>query len=93
MYWLEGGGDMQTISATELARNTSKILDRVISRGEGVAVERNRAVIAQIVPAVRTMTAAEALSSLELGLTREHAAAWLKDSRQGFDQTVRDPWA
>ena len=62
---------MQTISATELARNTSKILDRVISRGEGVAVERNRAVIARIIPAARTMTAAEALAGLGPGLSRE----------------------
>jgi antitoxin (DNA-binding transcriptional repressor) of toxin-antitoxin stability system len=93
---------METISATELARNTSKILDRIISRGEGVSVERNRAVIAQIVPPTRTMTAAQALSGLEAGLFREHAAAWLKDSREdyvvgkefveGFDQAVRDPW-
>ena len=26
-------------------------------------------------------------------LSREQAAAWLKDSRDEFDQTVRDPWA
>jgi antitoxin (DNA-binding transcriptional repressor) of toxin-antitoxin stability system len=84
---------MQTISATELARNTSKILDRVISRGESVAVERNRAVIAQIIPPARTMTAAQALSGLEPGLSREQAAAWLRDSRDEFDQAVRDPWA
>jgi antitoxin (DNA-binding transcriptional repressor) of toxin-antitoxin stability system len=84
---------MQTISATELARNTSKILDRVASRGEGVAVERNRAVIAQIIPPARTMTAAEALSCLEPCLSREQGAAWLRDSRDEFDQTVRDPWA
>ena len=83
---------MQTISATELARNTSKILDRVISRGESVAVERNRAVIAQIIPPSRTMTAAEALAGLEPGLSQEQAAAWLRDSRDEFDQTVRDPW-
>jgi antitoxin (DNA-binding transcriptional repressor) of toxin-antitoxin stability system len=84
---------MQTISATELARNTSKILDRVISRGESVAVERNRAVIAQIIPPSRTMTAAQALSGLEPGLSPEQAAAWLRDSRDEFDQKVRDPWA
>jgi antitoxin (DNA-binding transcriptional repressor) of toxin-antitoxin stability system len=83
---------MQTISATELARNTSKILDRVISRGESVAVERNRAVIAQIIPPARTMTAAQALSGLEPNLSREQAAAWLRDSRDEFDQTVRNPW-
>lgn len=83
---------MQTISATELARNTSKILDRVISRGEGVAVERNRTVVVQIIPPARTMTAAQALSGLEPSLTCEQAAAWLRDSRDEFDQTVRDPW-
>jgi antitoxin (DNA-binding transcriptional repressor) of toxin-antitoxin stability system len=88
---------METISATELARNTSKILDRVVSRGEGVAVERNRAVIVQIVPPARTMTAAQALAGLESGLSAEQAAAWLRDSREefgeGFDHAVRDPWA
>jgi antitoxin (DNA-binding transcriptional repressor) of toxin-antitoxin stability system len=84
---------MQTISATELARNTSKILDRVVSGGQSVAVERNRAVIAQIIPPARTMTAAQALSGLEPVLSREQAIAWLRDSRGEFDQAVRDPWA
>ena len=84
---------MQTISATELARNTSKILDRVISLGEGIAVERNRTVIVQIVSPARTMTAAQALSGLEPGLSAEQAAAWLRDSKEEFDPAVRDPWA
>ncbi len=84
---------MQTISATELARNTSKVLDRVLGSGESVAVERNSTVIARIVPAARTMTAAQALSGLEPSLSRENAAAWLRDSRKGFDQALRDPWA
>ena len=84
---------MQTISATELARNTSKILDRVVSGGESIAVERNSAVIAQIIPPARTMTAVQALSGLAPGLSREQAAAWLRDSRGEFDQAVRDPWA
>ena len=84
---------METISATDLARNTSKILDRIVSRGEGVAVERNRAVIAQIVPPARAMTAAQALSGLEPGLSREQAAQWLQDSRVEFAPAVRDPWA
>jgi len=87
------GAAMQTISATDLARNTSKILDRVIRSGETVAVERNRAVIAQIIPPARTMSAAQALSGLEPSLSAEQAAAWLRDSRDEFDPTVRDPWA
>ena len=84
---------METISATELARSTSKVLDRVISCGETIAVERNRTVIAQIIPPARTMTAAQVLSGLGQFISREQASQWLRDSREGFDQTVRDPWA
>ncbi len=85
---------MQTISATELARNTREILDSVASRGETVAVERNHTLIAQIVPPVRTMTASQAFAGLALPMmTPTQATAWLKDSRQGFSDTVRDPWA
>jgi antitoxin (DNA-binding transcriptional repressor) of toxin-antitoxin stability system len=83
---------MSTISATELARNTREVLDRVISRGETVAIERNRTTIARIVPPELHMTAAEALADLKPMLSREQAASWYQDSRQGFDETVRDPW-
>lgn len=85
---------MQTISATDLARNTRKILDRVASRGETVVIERNHTMIAQIVPPERTMTASQVLAGLGLSvLTPKQAAAWLKDSKNDFDETVRDPWA
>jgi antitoxin (DNA-binding transcriptional repressor) of toxin-antitoxin stability system len=85
---------MQTISATELARNTREILDTVASRGETVAIERNNTLIAQIMPPQRTMTAAQALAGLTLPLlTQAQAAAWLQDSRQNFDDAVLDPWA
>ncbi|MDO8317753.1 hypothetical protein [Rhodoferax sp.] len=41
---------MQTISATNLARNTREILDQVANQGITGAVERNHATIAQIMP-------------------------------------------
>ena len=41
---------MQTISATELTRNTREILDRVATRGETVTIERNHTMVAQIMP-------------------------------------------
>jgi antitoxin (DNA-binding transcriptional repressor) of toxin-antitoxin stability system len=84
---------MQTISATELARSTRKVLDRVATHGETVAVERNHTVIAEIAPPTRTMTAAQALAGLGAQLTVEQGARWLRDSRAEFDQAVRDPWA
>src|SRR5260364_196275 len=39
---------MKTISATDLAQNTRKILDQVASRRETVAVERHHTLIAKI---------------------------------------------
>ena len=85
---------MQTISATDLARNTREVLDKVANRGETVAVERNHALIAKIVPAEPSMTATEALMGLPLPmLTAAQASAWLKDSREGCDEEVRNPWA
>lgn len=90
---------MQTITATDLARNTREILDKVASRGETVAIERNHTMIAQIMPPQRTMTASQALAGLALPvpalavLTPTQAAAWLKDSKEDFGNAVRDPWA
>jgi antitoxin (DNA-binding transcriptional repressor) of toxin-antitoxin stability system len=85
---------MQTISATELARNTREILDRVATRGETVTIERNHTLIAQIMPPLRTMTATQALAGLTFpSMTALQAKTWLKDSREGFGDMVLDPWA
>ena len=85
---------MQTINATELARNTREILDKVSSGGETVAIERNHTMIAQIMPPQRTMSATQALAGLVFPvLTPMQASAWLKDSKENFADAVRDPWA
>jgi antitoxin (DNA-binding transcriptional repressor) of toxin-antitoxin stability system len=84
---------MQTITATELARHTRKILDDVVARGETVAVERNHVLIARIVPSTGAMTAAQALAGLQPTLTPQQAADWLADSRSEFNEAVSDPWA
>lgn len=84
---------MPTISATELARNTREILDRVAGSGEVVMVERNRRIIARIAPQRSDMTAAQALAGLRPVLTPVQAAAWARESREVFNEAVRDPWA
>lgn len=83
---------MQTISETELARNTRKVLDTVVSLGETVVVERNHMPIAQIVPAEQMMTAAQALAGLTPMLASEQAAAWLRESKGVFSDEVHNPW-
>jgi antitoxin (DNA-binding transcriptional repressor) of toxin-antitoxin stability system len=82
---------MQIISASDLARNTSAILERILM-GETVSVMRNRTEIAHIVPAKRTMTAAQAIAGLEGGLSLAQGESWLKESRGEFEEEVRNPW-
>jgi len=55
-------------------------------------VMRNRPEMAHIVPAKRTMTAAQAIAGLEGKLTPAQGDSWLKDSRGEFDEEVRNPW-
>jgi antitoxin (DNA-binding transcriptional repressor) of toxin-antitoxin stability system len=83
---------MHVISASDLARNTSEILERILV-GESISVMRNRTEIAHIVPAKRTMKAAQALDGLAGKLTPAEGNAWLKESRGDFNEAVTDPWA
>jgi antitoxin (DNA-binding transcriptional repressor) of toxin-antitoxin stability system len=84
---------MRTMSATELARNTRKVLDSIAGRGESVAIERNNIVVAKIVPSEQTMTAAQALAGFQPMLTMKQATDWLRDSKEHLDHAVFDPWA
>jgi antitoxin (DNA-binding transcriptional repressor) of toxin-antitoxin stability system len=78
-----------TISATDLARNTREILDRVVSGRETVAIVRNQTLIAHIMPAQSTMTASQALAGLQPPLlTATQAKAWLSDSKANFSVTT-----
>ncbi len=82
---------MQAISASDLARKTSAVLERILA-GETVSVMRNRSEIAHIVPARRTMTAAQAIAGLGGRLTPAQGDSWLKESRGEFEEEVRNPW-
>jgi len=50
--------------------------------------------IAQIMPAQKTMTASQVLAGLVFpALTPLQARAWLQESKAGFGDVVPDPWA
>ena len=54
--------------------------------GKTVAIKHDHAMIAQIMPLQRTMTASQALAELDLPrLTPIQAKAWFKDSKDNFD--------
>ncbi len=82
---------MQVISASDLARNTSAVLERILT-GETLSVMRNHTEVAHIVPARRRMTAAQAVAGLAGKLTPAQGNSWLKDSHGEFDEEVKDPW-
>lgn len=85
---------MTTITATEMGRNLSRVLDRLEFAGEEMAIVRNQHVIGRILPGTPRMTAREALSDLFGALTSAEGAAWLKDSRKPrASERMRDPWA
>ena len=82
---------MHVISASDLARKTSAVLERILM-GEAVTVIRNRSEIAHIVPARRTMTAEQAIAGLAGKLTPAQADSWLNDSRGEFNEELPAPW-
>lgn len=90
---------MKIVTATELARNLRRVLDRLAIEGEELVIERNREQVARLVPGPARQTALEAMADLYRTLPENAAATWEADSRKGrwkgsrLDKGLRDPWA
>ncbi len=90
---------MKTITATDLARNLRRVLDRLAIEGEEIVIERNREQVARLLPGPARQTALEAMADLYQTLPEDAAATWEADSRKGrwkgsrLDKGIRDPWA
>lgn len=90
---------MKSITATELARNLSAVLDRLTAEREEIIIERNHRQVARLVPAPGRLTALEALADLYRTMPEDAAAGWEADSRasglkgERLAKGVRDPWA
>ena len=87
---------MRTVTATEAARNFSRVLDLLEHESEEIVVLRNNQPMAKLVPGAPRMTALEALADLYRTLPDAEGAAWLEDVRRvdrRLRKQVRDPWA
>jgi len=86
---------MITMTATDFARNLSRVLNRLEHGGEEVTVVRNKHVVARLTPGAPGMTAREAFSDIEGILSDADGAAWLEDCR-GADRPLAEelvnPW-
>jgi antitoxin (DNA-binding transcriptional repressor) of toxin-antitoxin stability system len=87
---------MKTMTATEVSRNFSRVLDSLERGDEEIVILRGRQPVARMVPGAPRMTALEALGDLHRTLDDAEGEAWLADlagadRRRGRE--VRDPWA
>jgi len=88
---------MQTITATELARNLRQVLDRLAVEQSEIVIERNHQPVGRLLPGAGRMTALEAMADLYQTLPDAAGRDWLTDSRSTglvdvVSEEVRDPW-
>jgi antitoxin (DNA-binding transcriptional repressor) of toxin-antitoxin stability system len=89
---------VKTITATNLARNLRRVLDRLTIEGEEIVIERNHQQVARLLPCPARQTALEAMGDLYRTLPDDAAATWEAHSRKGrwrtsrLDKGIRDPW-
>lgn len=87
---------MKTLSATEIARAFSRVLDELERGGEEVVILRNKHPVAKLVPGAPRMTALEAFSDIYRTLDDTEGARWI-EHMDGADRLLvaeaRDPWA
>jgi len=87
---------MKTMTATEVSRNFSRVLDTLERGDEEIVVLRGRHPVARLVPGAPRMTALEALGDLYRTLDDAEGKAWLDDmagADRRLGREVRDPWA
>lgn len=86
---------MIRMTATEVARNFSRVLDRLEFCAEEVSIERNRHVVAKLIPGAPELPAMDVFSDIYGILSDEDGEAWLRDC-EGADRPlsgeVTDPW-
>lgn len=88
---------MQTITATELARNLRQVLDRLAVEQSEIVIERNHQPVGRLLPGAGRMTALEAMADLYQTLPETAGHDWLSDSRSSdlvdvVTEEIRDPW-
>jgi len=86
---------MKTMTATDVSRGFSRVLDDLEHGGEEIVVLRNKHAVARLVPGAPRMTAIEAFGDLHRVLDNEEGAAWMADAEtldRPLSEERRDPW-
>ncbi len=86
---------MKTLTATNVSRNFSRVLDEVTHRGEEITITRNKQPVAKLVPGVPRMSALEALSDIYQTIDPDEGREWIEDIGEMNDllsDGIKDPW-
>jgi len=84
------------MTATDVVRKFSRLLDSLEHGGEEIVIVRNHHPVAKLVPGAARMNALEALADIHATLDDKEGEAWLKDmksSKRMLAAERRDPWA
>jgi antitoxin (DNA-binding transcriptional repressor) of toxin-antitoxin stability system len=87
---------VKTLTATEVSRHFSRVLDELERGGDEVVIVRGKHPVAKMVPGAPRMTALEVLSDLYRTLDDAEGRTWLSDiagADRPLRREVRDPWA
>ena len=87
---------MRVLTATEISRNFSRVLDEMASGGEEIVIMRGKHPVAKIVPGAPRLAALEVLADLHRTLDDDDGEAWLEDAARAdrrLKKELRDPWA
>ena len=90
---------MKSLTATEVARNFSQVLDDLEETHEEVVIMRNHRTIARLVPEPAEQNALEVLGDLYRTLDDEaaddlaEAMQQIRKGKSGTLEELRDPWA
>jgi antitoxin (DNA-binding transcriptional repressor) of toxin-antitoxin stability system len=87
---------VKTLTATEVSRHFSRVLDELERGGDEIVIVRGKHPVAKMVPGAPRMTALEVLSDLYRTLDDAEGRTWLADiagADRPLRREVRDPWA
>jgi antitoxin (DNA-binding transcriptional repressor) of toxin-antitoxin stability system len=74
---------MRTMTATEIARGFSHLLDSLEHGGDEIVILRKGRVVARLVPVPAQMTMREAMADIYGTLDEAEGRAWLADMAKG----------
>ena len=80
---------MHSVSATEFARNFSRMLDQVEHQGMTISIVRNQKLVATVVPHLRQQRAMEAFGDLYRPLDGAVKGDWMADVKR-LNKSLKD---